>query len=83
MSPTSSARGDSQALADRPSRGDGDIQSIAVRADRQGQGLGRTLLAHVLAVAAARGCRAVFLYVRADNERARLLYQRTGSSRWA
>jgi [ribosomal protein S18]-alanine N-acetyltransferase len=58
--------------------GRGDVQSIAVRDDHQGEGVGTTLLADLIAVAAARGCRDVFLHVRADNTRARLFYKRTG-----
>jgi [ribosomal protein S18]-alanine N-acetyltransferase len=56
----------------------GDVQTIAVRADRQGQGIGTAMLGDLIATAAARRCREVFLEVRADNDRARLLYQRTG-----
>ncbi len=56
----------------------GDVQTIAVRADRQGEGIGTALLADLIAAAAARNCRGVFLEVRADNDRARLLYLRTG-----
>jgi len=56
----------------------GDVQTIAVRADRQGQGIGTALLADLIATAKARECREVFLEVRADNDRARLLYRRTG-----
>jgi len=55
-----------------------DLQTIAVRADRQGEGIGTALLTALLAAALARGCREVFLDVRADNERAKLLYRRTG-----
>jgi ribosomal-protein-alanine N-acetyltransferase len=58
--------------------GQGDVQTIAVRGDRQGEGIGTALLADLIAAAAARGCRDVFLDVRADNARARLLYRRTG-----
>ncbi len=56
----------------------GDVQTIAVRADRQGEGIGTALLTDLIATAAARKCREIFLDVRADNERARLLYRRTG-----
>ena len=58
--------------------GQGDVQTIAVRGDRQGEGIGTVLLADLIATAAARGCRDVSLDVRADNARARLLYRRTG-----
>ena len=56
----------------------GDVQTLAVRAERQGEGIGAALLAELIGVAQARGCREVFLDVRADNDRARSLYLRTG-----
>jgi ribosomal-protein-alanine N-acetyltransferase len=56
----------------------GDVQTIGVRQDRWGRGVGTALLSALLAEAAARGCTAVFLEVRADNERARTLYRRFG-----
>ena len=56
----------------------GDVQTIAVRADHQGRGIGTAMLGDLLAAAAARRCREVYLEVRADNDRARLLYRRTG-----
>ena len=55
-----------------------DVQTIAVRADRQGEGIGTALLTELIAEAESRGCRELFLDVRADNDRARLLYRRTG-----
>jgi len=58
--------------------GTGNVQAIAVRADRQGGGIGRVLLADLIARAAARGGREICLNVRADNTRARQLYERTG-----
>lgn len=58
--------------------GRGDVQTIAVRDDHQGEGIGTALLTDLIAAAAARGCRDVFLDVSADNTRARLLYRRTG-----
>jgi ribosomal-protein-alanine N-acetyltransferase len=58
--------------------GTGTVQAIAVRADRQGRGVGRVLLADLIASAAARGCQEIFLNVRADNAHARRLYERTG-----
>ncbi len=56
----------------------GDVQTIAVRADHQGRGIGTAMLNDLIATAAARNCREIFLEVRADNDRARLLYLRTG-----
>ena len=55
-----------------------DVQTIAVRADRQGHGIGKALLGDLLTAASARGCRDVFLDVRVDNDPARGLYLRTG-----
>jgi len=56
----------------------GDVQTIAVRADRQGLGIGTALLQELIAAARSRGCHELFLDVRADNDRARRLYRRTG-----
>ncbi|HEY1914309.1 MAG TPA: GNAT family N-acetyltransferase [Streptosporangiaceae bacterium] len=58
--------------------GRGDIQMLAVRPGAEGRGTGTRLVAELVAMAQARGCREVFLYVRADNTRARQLYQRAG-----
>ena len=58
--------------------GQGDIQTMAVAASHQGQGLGRSLLDELLAEAWRRGVTEVFLEVRADNEVARGLYSRVG-----
>ena len=43
--------------------GRGDVQTIAVRDDHQGEGIGTALLTDLIAAAAARGCRDVFLDV--------------------
>jgi ribosomal-protein-alanine N-acetyltransferase len=56
----------------------GDVLTIGVRPELQGRGLGSTLLAELLDEAADRGCGEVFLDVRADNDRARRLYERMG-----
>lgn len=61
-----------------PGGGQGDVQTIAVRADRQGRGIGSALLSALIAEAASRGCREVFLDVRAGNAVARRLYRRAG-----
>lgn len=58
--------------------GSGDVQTIAVRRDRHGSGLGGVLLDALLAEASARGCTEVLLEVRADNAGARALYARRG-----
>lgn len=61
--------------------GDGDVQTIGVRARMEGRGIGSALLTALLNEAAARGCEAVYLEVRADNERAQKLYERFGFER--
>ncbi|PRB16027.1 ribosomal protein S18-alanine N-acetyltransferase [Microbacterium sp. MYb62] len=57
---------------------DADIQTIAFLAEHRGQGRGRALLRALLAAAAARGAREVFLEVRADNPSAEGLYLAEG-----
>jgi ribosomal-protein-alanine N-acetyltransferase len=54
----------------------GDVQTVAVRADRQGHGVGGALLDALLVEAGARGCDEVLLEVRADNEAALAVYRR-------
>ena len=58
--------------------GEAHVSMCAVRADRRGQMIGTKLLIELIAIATARGCQHVSLYVRADNPRARRLYQRLG-----
>ncbi len=58
--------------------GQADVLTIGVRPEMQGHGLGARLLTELLDEAAARGCTEVFLDVRADNDRARRLYERFG-----
>jgi [ribosomal protein S18]-alanine N-acetyltransferase len=53
-----------------------DVLTLAVAADRWGQGIGSALLEALLAEAARRGCTEVFLEVRMDNPRAQRLYRR-------
>lgn len=55
-----------------------DVMTIAVDPAARGGGLGRRLLEHLLAVAAAGGARWVMLEVRADNTAALELYRRFG-----
>ncbi len=55
-----------------------DLQTIAVAPESQGRGLGRFLLAHARATAAARGARRLELEVRADNASALGLYVAAG-----
>ncbi|KJL47572.1 Mycothiol acetyltransferase [Microbacterium hydrocarbonoxydans] len=57
---------------------DADIQTIAFDAAQRGRGLGRALLRALLAAAAERGAREVFLEVRADNPAAEGLYRSEG-----
>lgn len=58
--------------------GTGDVQTIAVRRDQQGRGLGAVLLDALLREATTRGCAEVLLEVRADNASARALYAKRG-----
>jgi [ribosomal protein S18]-alanine N-acetyltransferase len=55
-----------------------DVQTVAVRPDRQGRGLGRTLVLELLAEAGRRACTAVALEVREENAAARHLYTSLG-----
>ena len=57
-----------------------DVVTLAVAADRWGQGVGSALLEALLAEAARRRCTEVFLEVRTDNTRAQRLYRRYGFS---
>ncbi|MCW2864928.1 MAG: ribosomal-protein-alanine acetyltransferase [Actinoallomurus sp.] len=58
--------------------GQGDVLTIGVRPELQGRGVGSALLTALLDEAAVRDCAEVFLDVRADNDRARRLYERFG-----
>lgn len=57
---------------------EGDVQTIAVLATARRAGLGRRLLRALVAAAAERGAREVFLEVRADNPAAQSLYHSEG-----
>ena len=57
---------------------DADIQTIAIAEGGRGRGRGRALLTALLAEAARRGVRDVFLEVRADNPVAQSLYASEG-----
>lgn len=57
---------------------EGDVQTIGVRSGSWGRGIGSALLGELVAEAERRGCKAVFLEVRADNPRAKRLYERFG-----
>lgn len=58
-----------------------DVQTVAVRADRQGGGLGGELLRALLDEARRRGAGEVLLEVRAENVAAQELYARHGFER--
>ena len=58
--------------------GTGDVQTIAVRRDHHGTGLGGVLLDTLLTEAQERGCAEVILEVRADNTPAIALYIKRG-----
>jgi ribosomal-protein-alanine N-acetyltransferase len=55
-----------------------DVQTIAVRAEHQGTGIGGQMLTELLAEAVRRGADSVFLEVRADNPGARGVYRHFG-----
>lgn len=57
---------------------EGDVQTIAVREDHWGWGIGRRLLTALIDEARRRGVRDLYLEVRTDNHRARAMYERTG-----
>ncbi len=59
-------------------RHEADIQTVAVRPERQGAGIGALLVTELLAEARRRGVGEVVLEVRADNEPAQRLYARFG-----
>jgi [ribosomal protein S18]-alanine N-acetyltransferase len=58
--------------------GQADVLTIAVAAERWGQGIGTALLEQLLTEAVDRGSSEVFLEVRADNTRAQRLYRWRG-----
>jgi ribosomal-protein-alanine N-acetyltransferase len=60
-----------------------DVQTVAVAQDRQGVGLGATLLTALLDEAQRRRVDEMLLEVRADNEAAMRLYERFGFERVA
>jgi len=58
--------------------GEAHVLNLCVHPEKQGAGLGRELLNHLLARAAACKVRSVFLEVRASNAAAIMLYDSTG-----
>jgi len=57
---------------------DADVQTIAVAAPSQRQGVGQLLLSELLGEAERRGSTRIFLEVAADNSSAQQLYTRNG-----
>ena len=57
---------------------EGDILNVAVRSDRQKEGIGQFLVDSMLRMAEMQGIKLVHLEVRQGNETARRLYQRLG-----
>lgn len=57
---------------------DGDLQTLAVAADQQGQGVGRALLEWAIDEAGSLGCLDMMLEVRSGNAAAVALYRSVG-----
>jgi len=57
---------------------EGDILNVAVRRDRQKEGIGQFLVDSILRMADLQGIRLVHLEVREGNQTARRLYERLG-----
>ena len=57
---------------------EGHVASVAVHPDRQGQGVGRALVAGLCRAGIEAGCQALTLEVRVSNESALALYRRFG-----
>lgn len=55
-----------------------DVQTIAVLQEHRSRGIGSAMLTELLGEARRRGAREIFLEVRADNPRARAVYERFG-----
>ncbi|MFD1931369.1 ribosomal protein S18-alanine N-acetyltransferase [Nonomuraea mangrovi] len=55
-----------------------DVQTIAVLTERQREGVGSAMLTELLDEARRRAAQEIFLEVRADNPRARSVYERFG-----
>ena len=60
---------------------DSDVQTIAVRADRQGRGIATMLLTELMSKARTEGASHMLLEVRTDNAPALALYERFGFMR--
>jgi ribosomal-protein-alanine N-acetyltransferase len=59
---------------------EGHILNVTVHPGHRRQGIAEGLVRHVTALFADRGCRAIFLEVRASNEAALAMYRRAGFS---
>lgn len=57
---------------------DSDVQTVGVAPDAQGGGVATALVANLIHQVAERGATHLLLEVRADNDRARRLYERFG-----
>ena len=55
---------------------DGDVNTIAVKADLQGRGIGRQLMQWIYAEAELHGVDTIFLEVRSDNDIAISMYEK-------
>ncbi|MEZ5887646.1 MAG: ribosomal protein S18-alanine N-acetyltransferase [Paracoccaceae bacterium] len=62
----------------RAAAGEAELLTIAVRPDAQGRGIGRALLADLIAMARDRAAKRLFLEVAAGNESAIRLYRAAG-----
>lgn len=60
---------------------EGDITNVAVRSDRQREGIGHFLMDSLIRLALERGITTIHLEVRAGNETAVRLYERMGFTR--
>lgn len=57
---------------------EGDVNNVAVVADRRREGIGRKLMDDMISQACTRGVKKLFLEVREDNYAARRLYEACG-----
>lgn len=60
---------------------EGDITNVAVRRDRQKEGIGNFLMESLVRLSAERGVTIIHLEVRVGNDRAIRLYERNGFTR--
>lgn len=60
---------------------EGDITNVAVRSDRQREGIGRFLMESLIRLTEERGVTTIHLEVRVGNETAVRLYERMGFTR--